>query len=57
MADNVHTWNQNDIEQHLKSAVSQMTPDIWNRLDLSVPQEKECGDIHTVGREKKRFSD
>ena len=55
MADNVHTWNQNDIEQHLKSAVSQMTPDIWNRLDLSVPQEKECGDIHTVGREKKKI--
>ena len=55
MADNVHTWNQNDIEQQLKSAVSQMTPDIWNRLDLSVPQEKECGDIHTVGREKKKI--
>ncbi|MCR5369553.1 MAG: hypothetical protein K6E83_02455 [Clostridium sp.] len=27
------------IESHLKSAVDTLTPDVWDRLDLSVPQE------------------
>ncbi len=54
MAEKVHTWNQSDIERHLKSAVSQMTPDIWDRFDLSVPQEKGCGEIHAASRKEKK---
>ena len=29
-----------EIEQHLKSAVDALTPDIFDKLDLSVPQQK-----------------
>lgn len=32
-------WNKEQIEVHLKSAVDALTPDIFDRLDLSVPQE------------------
>lgn len=32
-------WNKEQIEMHLKSAVDTLTPDIFDRLDLSVPQE------------------
>lgn len=28
-----------EIEQHLESALSVLTPDIWSKLDLSVPQQ------------------
>lgn len=31
--------NKSQIEQHLKSAVDELTPDIFDKLDLSVPQE------------------
>lgn len=29
-----------EIERHLKSAVDALAPDIFDRLDLSVPQQK-----------------
>ncbi len=29
-----------DIEAYLKAAVDALTPDIFDRLDLSVPQQK-----------------
>lgn len=32
-------WNKEQIEIHLKSAVDTLTPDIFEKLDLSVPQE------------------
>lgn len=38
-----------EIEQHLKSAVDALAPDIFDRLDLSVPQQKPRPDD---GREK-----
>lgn len=34
-------WNKEQIEIHLKSAVDTLTPDIFEKLDLSVPQENE----------------
>ena len=34
-------WNKEQIEIHLKSAVDALTPDIFEKLDLSVPQENE----------------
>ena len=38
MAEN--KWNTAaDVEAHIKSAVDALTPDIYDRLDLSVPQE------------------
>ncbi len=36
---NQQTWNRQQIEEQIKSALTDLTPDIWNRLDLSVPQE------------------
>ncbi len=33
------SWNSDEIEQHIKSAVDTLTPDIFDRIDLSVPQE------------------
>lgn len=35
--------NKQQIEQCLKSAVDELTPDIFDRLDLSVPQERILG--------------
>lgn len=35
--------NKQQIEQCLKSAVDELTPDIFDRLDLSVPQERIRG--------------
>ena len=32
-------WNTDQIEQHLKSAMDTLTPDIWDKLDLSVVQD------------------
>ncbi len=29
-----------EIEQHLQSALAAATPDVWSRLDLSIPQEQ-----------------
>jgi hypothetical protein len=34
------SWNNEEIEQHIKSAVDTLTPDIFDRIDLSVPQER-----------------
>lgn len=33
------TWTTGQIESHLRSAVNGLTPDIFDRLDLSVPQD------------------
>lgn len=41
--------SSSEIEQHLKSAVDALTPDIFDKLDLSVPQQKPEPD---AGREK-----
>ena len=38
-----------EIERHLKSAVDALAPDIFDRLDLSVPQQKPEQDS---GRDK-----
>lgn len=38
-----------EIEQHLKAAVDELAPDIFDKLDLSMPQQKTELDI---GREK-----
>ena len=32
-------WTTGQIESHLRSAVNGLTPDIFDRLDLSVPQD------------------
>lgn len=32
-------FTRQEIEKHLQSALAASTPDIWSRLDLSVPQE------------------
>ncbi len=32
-------WNKEQIEQHLKFALDAFTPDVFGRLDLSVPQD------------------
>lgn len=32
-------WNQEELEQHLASAVHTLTPEVWSRLDLSTPQQ------------------
>ena len=45
-------WNSDEIEQHLKSAVDTLTPDIFDRLDLSVPQAAP----ENNGQEKKETS-
>lgn len=36
-------WNQNEIERHLKSAVGALTSDIFDKIDLSTPQEIYTG--------------
>ena len=56
MADKVHIWNQSDIERRLKSAVSQITPDVRGRLDLSLPQEKIPEKLRKTGGIRKYFS-
>lgn len=33
-------WNMDEIECHLKSAVDTLTPDVLNRIDLSLPQDQ-----------------
>ena len=36
-------WNRQQLEQHLKSAVDALTPDIMNQIDLSTPQDAVLG--------------
>ncbi len=36
-------FTQQEIEQHLQSALAAATPDVWSRLDLSVPQDPPAG--------------
>ena len=46
-------WNKEQIEVHLKSAVDALTPDIFDRLDLSVPQENGKPEAEKKGPEKR----
>lgn len=32
-------WKQEELEQHLASAVHTLTPEVWSRLDLDTPQQ------------------
>lgn len=38
MADGHEKWNNDEIASHLKSAVEALTPNVLDRIDLSVPQ-------------------
>lgn len=42
-------YNRKNIEQHLASALNAATPDVWSKLDLTVPQDKP-----EKGQEKQR---
>ena len=33
-------FTRQEIEQHLQSALAAATPNVWEKLDLSVPQDK-----------------
>lgn len=46
--ENQQTWNRQQMEEQIKSALTDLTPDIWNKLDLSAPQE-----LGESGRRKK----
>lgn len=37
--DEKHSLTRQDIERHLQSALAAATPNVWSKLDLSVPQE------------------
>lgn len=37
--DEKHSLTRQDIEQHLQSALAAATPNVWSKLDLSVPQD------------------
>lgn len=47
-------WNKEQIEIHLKSAVDTLTPDIFEKLDLSVPQENGGSSKREAGDKKRR---
>lgn len=47
-------WNKEQIEVHLKSAVDALTPDIFDRLDLSVPQENGKPEAEKRGRRREK---
>ncbi len=47
-------FTQQDIERHLQSALAAATPDIWSKLDLTVPQEKPDGGMGSGRRSSKR---
>lgn len=36
-------WNNDEIARHLKSAVDTLTPDVFDKIDLSTPQEIYTG--------------
>ncbi|MCI9595432.1 MAG: hypothetical protein HFG51_15170 [Lachnospiraceae bacterium] len=48
------SMTRQDIEQHLQSALAAATPNVWPKLDLSVPQDKPES-IPGVLRLEKRF--
>lgn len=37
--DEKHSLTRQDIERHLQSALAAATPNVWSKLDLSVPQD------------------
>ncbi len=45
------TWNRQQIEEHLQSAITELTPDIWDRLELELPQQESC-QLNTQGKQK-----
>ncbi len=56
MAEKVHSWDKKQIERHLMSAVSKTTPNVWDCLDLSVPQEcRTDAEEHKRGKTVIRF--
>lgn len=44
-------FTQQEIEQHLKSALAAATPDVWSKLDLTVPQERPKLDLAVAGKQ------
>ena len=42
------SWNQDDIERHLKSAMEALTPNVLDKIDLTTPQELYVGPSRTV---------
>ena len=42
-------WNDDEIlESHIRAAVDALVPDVWDRLDLTVPQDR-AGDMASEG--------
>ena len=40
MTDHSETaWEQDEIESHLRSAMDALTPNVFDKIDLSTPQE------------------
>lgn len=54
--ENQQTWNRQQMEEQIKSAITDLTPDIWNRLDLSVPQESQETGRNKRKSERKKIS-
>lgn len=42
------SWNQDDIERHLKSAMDTLTPNVLDKIDLTTPQELYVGPSRRV---------
>ncbi|MDO5551887.1 MAG: hypothetical protein Q4F76_12005, partial [Lachnospiraceae bacterium] len=45
-------FTQQEIEQHLKSALAAATPDVWSKLDLTVPQERPKLDLAAAEKQQ-----
>lgn len=41
-------WNQDEIAGHLRSAVDTLTPDVFDKIDLTTPQEIYVGASKTI---------
>lgn len=48
MTESQNTWNQEEIELHLRSAVNALTPDVLSKIDLNTPQKIYTGPTKTA---------
>lgn len=48
-------WNQEELEQHLTSAVHTLTPEVWSHLDLNTPQQFYAGTAKRTGGIRQRL--
>lgn len=55
--DEKHEFTRQEIEQHLQSALAAATPNVWAKLDLSLPQDEppKHPAILRLGREARRW--